>query len=528
MSAERNGAPPSGAAEWHPSVSPWVIAGAVVLAAFIEVLDTTIVSVALPNMAGSLSSTSEEATWVLTSYLVANAIVLPASGWLALRFGRKRFLMACTAIFIFASFLCGIAPTMGFLVFARVLQGAGGGALQPLTQAVLLESFPKEKRGIAMAAFGLAVVVAPVIGPLLGGWLTDHYSWRWVFNINLPIGVVALFLMARYLEDPPYIRGARVGALDSVGFGLLGLWLATLQIVLDKGQSEDWFAATWICWFAAISVVSLAALVWWELRTKDPIVDLRVFADRNFWVGTGVITVVSAGMYGSLTALPLFLQTLMGYTSEAAGWVTAPRGIGAMVAMVLVGALLPRIDGRWITALGIVGFTAATLVQGNLTLDASPATIQWPLAFQGAAVGLIFVPIMALSMATLSNVKIGNASGIFNLMRNLGGSIGISLSTTYIARLAQSYQAQMVGNLTPYDPLYQQRIASLAGGLAASGGGPQASAQAHGLVYMMVQQQASYQAFMAVFGWSALIVLALVLTPLLMRKVVHHGAVQMH
>ena len=257
-------------------------------------LDTTIVSVALPYMAGSLSATSEEATWVLTSYLVANAIVLPASGWLALRFGRKRLLMACTVIFIVASFLCGIAPTMGFLVFARVLQGAGGGALQPLAQSVLLESFPKEKRGIAMAAFGFAVVVAPIIGPVLGGWLTDHYSWRWVFNINLPIGALALYLMARYLEDPPYISQAKVGRLDTIGFALLGLWLATLQIVLDKGQSEDWFATSWICWFSIISLASMIALIWWELRVRDPFIDLRVFSDRNFWVGTGVISVVSA------------------------------------------------------------------------------------------------------------------------------------------------------------------------------------------------------------------------------------------
>jgi MFS transporter, DHA2 family, multidrug resistance protein len=515
-------------AEWHPSVSPWVIAGAVVLAAFIEVLDTTIVSVALPHMAGSLSSTTDEATWVLTSYLVANAVVLPASGWFAIRFGRKRFLMACTAIFIFASFLCGIAPTMSCLVLARILQGAGGGALQPITQAVLLESFPKEKRGMAMAVFGIAVVIAPIIGPTLGGWLTDNYSWRWVFNINIPIGLVALFLMGRYLEDPPYIKNAKIGSIDTIGFGLLTLWLATLQIVLDKGQNADWFATAWIRWFSVISAGSLIALIVWELRVRDPIVDLKVFQNRNFWVGTTIITVVSAGMYGSLTTLPLFLQNLMGYTSEAAGWATAPRGIGGMLSMVLVGVLLARMDGRWITACGIAGFTAATLLLGRMTLEVGMSNIAWPNVLQGASIGLVFVPIMALSMATLPNDKIGNASGVFNLMRNLGGSIGISVSTTYVTRFAQSYQAQMMGHLTPLDPVYQQRLAGFTAGLTPLTGAPQAAQQAHGLMYLLVQQQANYQAFMAVFGWSALLVGALFLTPLLMKKVVGRGEVVVH
>jgi len=339
---------------WKPRFSPWMIAAAVVLAAFVEVLDTTIVSVALPYMAGNLSSTNEEATWVLTSYLVSNAIVLPASGWLALRFGRKRFLMTCMSIFIGSSFLCGIAPSMGLLVFARVLQGVGGGALQPIAQAILLESFPKEKRGMAMAMFGFAVVTAPIIGPTLGGWLTDHYSWRWVFNINVPIGLFGLFLMSRYLEDPPWIKNGKPGTIDTIGFSLLTIWIAALQIVLDKGQTADWFSSSMIRWMTAISVAALIALVYRELNTANPIMDLRVFKDRNFWVGTMVISVVSAAMYGSLTTLPLFLQSLMGYTSENAGWAMSPRGIGSMAIMPIVGILLARMDGRWLTAAGIM------------------------------------------------------------------------------------------------------------------------------------------------------------------------------
>jgi DHA2 family multidrug resistance protein len=527
MSAEVSSAS-SSADEWRPSVNPWFITAAVVLAAFIEVLDTTITSVALPHMAGSLSSTNEEATWVLTSYLIANAIVLPASGWLSLRFGRKRFLMTCTAAFIAASFLCGIAPSMGFLVLARVLQGAAGGALQPLSQAILLESFPKEKRGIAMAVFGIAVVIAPVIGPLLGGWLTDHYSWRWVFNINIPIGVFALFMMGRYVEDPPYIKNAKVGAMDGIGFGLLTLWLATLQIVLDKGQNADWFAAAWVRWFAVVSVASFIALIVRELRIREPIMDLSVFKDRNFWVGTSIITVVSGAMYCALTLLPLYLQNLMGYTSELSGWATAPRGIGALVAMPIVGILLSKIDGRWMIVAGIALFLVSTLMLAKLTLGVGMGNIVWPNILQGASMGLIFVPIMSLSMATLSNVKIGNASGVFNLSRNLGGSIGISIATTYVTRLAQSYQAQMIGNLSPMNPIYQQRLAGFTSALTPLNGAPQAAQQAQGLLYSTVLQQASYQAFTSVFGWSALFVGALVLTPLLMKKVIVKGEVAMH
>ena len=299
---ERKDATPE-VGEWHPSVSPWLIAAAVVLCSFMEVLDTTIMSVALPHMAGSLSSTNEEATWVLTSYLVANGLVMPISGWCSIRFGRKRFLMACTAIFVGSSFLCAVAPSMGFLVLARILQGLGGGAMQPIAQAVLLESFPREKRGIAMTIFGVVVVLAPVIGPVLGGWLTDNYSWRWTFGINIPLGMVALALMARFLEDPPYIKDAKAGVIDGIGLALLTLWVATLQIVLDKGQTADWFAATWIRWFSLVSTCALISLVAWELRFRNPIVDLTVFRNRNFSVGSGIVVLVSMSMYGSLTTL---------------------------------------------------------------------------------------------------------------------------------------------------------------------------------------------------------------------------------
>ncbi len=516
------------AAEWRPSVNPWLIAMAVMVAVFMEVLDTTITSVALPNMAGSLSSTNEEATWVLTSYLVANAIVLPASGWFALRFGRKRFLLAGTALFTVASFLCGVAPSMGVLILARILQGAGGGAMQPLSQAILLESFPREKQGMAMATFGLGVVVAPVLGPFVGGWLTDNYSWRWVFNINIPIGVLALYLLARYVEDPPYIKNARPGAIDAIGFGLLTVWLATLQIVLDKGQEADWFASAWIAWFSIVSVGALGALIVRELRTPEPIVDLRVFRDRNFWVGTAVTAVISAAMYSALTMLPLFLQTLLGYASQDAGLATAPRGLGAMIAMPIAGILMSYVDGRWLISLGVACTAASTLMFGSLTLDVSMASIVWPNVLQGLGLALVLVPLMTISVGRLSKDKIGNASGIFNLMRNLGGSIGISVSTTFLARMAQTHQANLATHMTPYDPVFQARLAALTAGLSRYSAGPQAHMRAYGLLQGILLQQAGLNAYVDMFRWTALIIALCLPGVWLLKKVATKGSAVVH
>ena len=516
------------AAEWHSSVNPWLIAMAVMVAVFMEVLDTTITSVALPNMAGSLSATNEEATWVLTSYLVANAIVLPASGWFAIRFGRKRFLLACTGLFTVASFLCGVAPSMAVLILARVLQGAGGGAMQPLSQAILLESFPREKQGIAMAAFGLGVIGAPIIGPLLGGWITDNYSWRWIFNINIPIGVLALYLIGRYVEDPPYIKNARPGTIDAIGFGLLTVWLATLQVVLDKGQEADWFASSWITWFMVISVGSLLVLIVRELRIPEPIADLRVFRDRNFWVGTVITTIIMGSAYSAITMLPLFLQTLLGYTSQSAGLATAPRGIGAMIAMPIAGILMSYVDARWLMSLGVACTAAATLMLGNLTLDVSMGSIVWPNVLQGLGVGCVMVPLMAISVGTLPNQKIGNASGIFNLMRNLGGSIGISVSTTFLARMMQTHQANLVGHMTPYDPVFQHSLAGMVSGLSRYSAGPQVRRQAYGMMYGILQQQSNLKAYVDMFCWTALIIALCLPGVWLLKKTLTKASVALH
>ena len=514
--------------EWRPRVNPWIIAASVMLATFMEVLDTTVVSVALPNMAGGLSSTNEEATWVLTSYLVANAIVLPASGWFSLRFGRKRFLMLCTALFSIGSFLCGIAPSMPFLVLARMMQGAGGGAMQPLSQAILLESFPRKQHGMAMAAFGLGVVVAPIIGPLLGGWLTDNYSWRWMFYINIPIGLMSLYLMGRFLEDPPYIKESRPGSIDAIGFAFLIIWLSTLQIVLDKGQQEDWFASTWISWFSVISVSAVAMLILRELRTAEPIVDLRVFKNRNFWVGNLLMTIVSAGMYSAVTMVPLFVQILLGYTAFSAGIATAPRGIGAMVAMPLVGKLMSHVDGKWLVMLGAALMVLSTLMFANVTLDTAMINLMLPNILQGFGMALVMVPLMAIAVGTLPKAKMGNASGIFNLTRNLAGSIGISISTTYLARLAQVHQANMVGHMSPYEPAFRERLSAFQGALSSISGAPQAQVQAYAVMNRILLQQSTLKAFVDIFAWTALITVICVPGALLLKKVISKEGVSLH
>src|SRR5947209_11113227 len=304
---------PNATEQWTPTFNPWLIAASVMLATFMEVLDTSVANVALPHIAGNLSATPEEATWVLTSYLVSNAIILPATNWLGRFFGRKRFLIVCIAIFTLSSAVCGAAASLGMLIVARIAQGAGGGALQPIAQAVLMESFPREKRGSAMAVFGMGVVVAPIIGPTLGGWITDNYSWRWIFYINVPIGILAIFMANTFIEDPPYIKNQKPGRIDYIGFGLMALGLAALQLVLDKGQEEDWFSSNWIVLVTIFSVAALIAFVVWELKTKEPIVNLRVFTNRNFAVGTVLIASVGIVLYGSTALLPLFLQTLLGY-----------------------------------------------------------------------------------------------------------------------------------------------------------------------------------------------------------------------
>ncbi len=519
---------PQIAEEWYARVSPWVIAASVVLATFMEVLDTTIVMVALPHIAGSMAATNSEATWTLTSYLVANGIVVPMSGWLAQKFGRKRLIMTCTVLFVTASVICAMAPNMVVLVIARIFQGFGGGAMVPVAQAVLLESFPPAKRGMAMAMFGLVVVVAPIVGPTFGGWLTDNYSWRWAFYINVPTGLLAVFLMSRFLEDPPWIKQGRAGRLDVIGFAYLVIWIGALQVVLDKGQDEDWFSSKWITRLTLIIIVGFIAFVIRELRTPKPMVDLRVFANRNFWSGTFTTATVMGVMYSSSTMLPQFLQTLLGYTAELSGWAIAPRGMGALCMMPLVGYLLSFLDGRKLIIWGLCLFSLSNHMLGHLNMEIDIGSLVFANVLQGFAMGLIFVPLMTLAVGTLRKEQMGNATGLFNLARNVGGSIGISAVTTYLVRSAQSNQMLLVGNLTPYHPAYRQYLAGIQSALTPLSGAPQARRQAYGIIYGILLQQATLVAFANTYRWMAVAIVFCIPAALLMKKVVARGGMRAH
>lgn len=517
------------AAAWRPRVNPWLIATAVMAATFMEVLDTTVVNVALPHIAGNLSASIDEATWVLTSYLVSNAIVLPMTGWLARVIGRKRFLIGCVALFTLASALCGAATSLPMLVIARILQGVGGGALQPISQAVLLESFPPEKRGVAMSVFIMGIVVAPIIGPTLGGWMTDHYSWRWVFYLNLPIGVLAIGMIHAFIEDPPYVRGERPGKIDYIGFGLLALWISCLQIVLDKGQQEDWLSSPFIRTLLIISLVGAVAFVFWELHIDEPLVELRVFRDRNFALGTLTMTLMGMALYGSIAILPLFLQTLMGYPAFQSGLTLSPRGFGSVFGTIIVARLIEKVDSRVIIFVGllIVGFTNYRFAQ--LDLEVAPANVMWPNIFNGLGTALVFVPLTTIAVGTLRNEQMGNATGIFNLMRNLGGGIGISMVTTMLARRAQVHQALMVSHLSPGNWGYEHWLARLeqALGEAASFAGG-ASREAYGLLYNELVRQATLWAYIDSFTLLALFAFVCLPLVFLFRRPRRKGAAMAH
>ena len=518
-----SGASPENAAaaveEWRPSYNPWLITMAVMLATFMEVLDTTIAAVALPHIAGSLSASTDEATWVLTSYLISNAIVLPASGWLARYFGRKRFLIFCIVAFTAASFVCGVAESLGMLILARVLQGAGGGALQPVSQAILLESFPPQKRGMAMAAFAFGVVVAPIIGPTLGGWLTDNYSWRWAFYINIPIGVLAVVMTNTFVEDPPYIRAARPGRIDGIGFGLMAVALAALQIILDRGEQDDWFAALWIRWFAAIGTAAFVAFLVRELLVPEPIVNLRVLRDRNFSVGIVMITLVGVALYSAITLLPIFLQTLMGYPALQSGLAVSPRGIGALITMPVVGFLTGKVDFRKLVATGFLLVAVSLWWLGDINLEIAMRNIVWPSIVTGVGLAMIFVPLSAVAMGSLPREEMGNASGIFNLMRNVGGSVGISAVTAMLTRDAQIHQADMISHLTPGDTAFALRSQALQHALSQRFDHADAPHMAQTLVYGELQRQATLWAFVNNFRMLAIICLACAVAVFLLKKV---------
>ncbi|HEX3940828.1 MAG TPA: DHA2 family efflux MFS transporter permease subunit [Acidobacteriaceae bacterium] len=500
-------------------VNPWLIAVSVMLATFMEVLDTAIATVALPYIAGSLSASTDEATWVLTSYLVANAVILPASSWFSLRFGRKRFLITCVIIFTVASFFVGAAPSLAFILLARIVQGAGGGALQPLSQAILLESFPPAKRGAAMAFFAFGIVVAPVLGPTLGGWLTDSFSWRYAFYINIPVGILAVILISRFVHDPPYIAKAKVAPFDNLGFGLLAVWTGCLQIVLDKGQEDDWFSAVWIRWAVFFLVVALAWFIIHSWRNKQPLVNLHVLKNRNFAVGCGLMFMLGTALYSTITVLPLFYQELLGYTAFSAGLMVGPRGVGSILGMPLIGYINDKVDARILLSIGFITFGICSIFFGNVNLGIGPWTLFFPIVITGAAMSFVFVPITTQAYGMLRNEEIGNASGIFNLVRNIGGGIGISLAQTLITRRSAVHQTQIAGSVPVDSYWFEQRMYQLHAYLSRQTSSANARGAAEGVLNGQLMAQARLWAFVDVFRWTAILAFLCVGIIWLFRKV---------
>ena len=504
-------------------VNPWVIAGTVMLATFMEVLDTSVANVALPHIAGNLSSTTDEATWVLTAYLVANAIVLPLSGWFSTLFGRKRFYMTCVLLFTVSSAVCGLAPSLTVLIVCRVIQGLGGGALQPVSQAILRETFPREKQGMAMAVYGMGVVLAPVIGPTLGGWITDNFTWRWIFLINIPVGICSLLLTSLLIFDPPYLtRRSRAQGLkiDYIGLGLLATGLGALEIALDEGQRKDWFSSSGIVAAIAIAIVALVSVVFWELRQKDPVVDFHLLKDRNFAISTLTMFILGFVLYGSTMALPLFLQTLLGYTAMQSGMALSPGGLVIMVMMPIVGFLLSRIEARWLVISGLLvsayGLYQMTHFDFNIDFrHAVEASI-----VQSLGLAFLFVPINTMAFYFIEREKISCATGLINLARNIGGSTGIALSTTMIARRQQFHQHRLVEGLTPLNGAYQSAIESAKQVFMSRGADAvHAAAQAQQMIYSMIQRQAVLLSFLEDFRFLALTFLAVIPLMFLMKRI---------
>jgi DHA2 family multidrug resistance protein len=464
-----------------------------------EVLDTSIANVALPYMAGSLGASNDESTWVLTSYLVSNAIVLPISGWFASVLGRKRFFMTCLVIFTISSLLCGFAPSLGAILLFRVLQGAGGGGLQPMAQAILADTFPPQKRGLAFALYGVTTIIAPTIGPTLGGWITDNYTWRWIFFINLPVGIWALFLVYRLVEDPPWAKratGARI-KIDYIGVGLLTLGVGALQVMLDKGQEDDWFGSPFILTLAIVAAIGLVSLVIWEWFYKTPIVEVRLFKNLNFLGANVMMFIMGIMLFSSLVMMPQFLQTLLGYTAESAGLVLSGGGLLLLFLMPIAGTLASKIQARYIIAFGWLSLSIAMYYSTqHLDLEISFRSASLMRVGQVFGLGFLFVPINLASYVGMPAAKNNSVAGLVNFMRNIGSSIGTSMVTTLVARRAQSHQVYLVAHVTPGQPTFTLAVKALTARLAVSGlDASRAASQAYGRVYQSLIAQATTMAY---------------------------------
>ncbi|MCM1010219.1 MAG: DHA2 family efflux MFS transporter permease subunit [Fusobacterium sp.] len=494
--------------------NPWITAIPLMLAMFIYVLDGTIANVALPHMAGTFSATRDESLWILTSYMIAGGIVIPTVGWFSKLMGRKNFFMFSIFLFALASMLCGMAKNIEFMIFARILQGFGGGGILPLGQAILLEGFPKEKRGLAMSVFGLGVIVAPIIGPVLGGWITDNWSWPWIFYINVPFGCLAVMLSKKLLYDPPYAQRQKGVKIDKMGFLTLTLWLVSLQVVLDKGNNADWFNAPWICWTFAFSVVAGICFFISQMKNKESLVDLSVFKDKNFFTGTIIQIVMQGVLYASLAILPQFLQNMLGYTAFLSGATMMPRGIGALISIALCSVLSDRIDKRILVATGLVLLGVSTFIFGSLNLQISNINIVIPNFIMGMGMGLSMIPIITISVETLSNEQMTNATGLQNLLKNIGSAIGTSIVGTMLTRFAQVHQYMLVGNLSELNNNFILRLKSMGGALMPYHAPEIANHMAESQMYRQLIQQSTLLAFMdafRIFGILCIAVIPLVL-----------------
>src|SRR5712671_6054189 len=488
---------------WRPKYNPWLIAVVVALAAFMEVLDTSIANVALPYMAGNLGASNDQSTWVLTSYLVSNAIILPISGWLAGALGRKRFFMACLTIFTVSSLLCGIAPSLGFLLLFRVLQGVGGGGLQPMAQAILADTFPPHQRGLAFALYGITAVMAPTIGPTLGGWITFNYSWRWIFFINLPVGIGTWFLVRRFVEDPPYLSRLKAAGvkLDYIGIALLTLGVGALQVLLDKGQEDDWFGSRFITTLVIVSAVSLIALIVWEWNHDAPIVDVRLFKSFNFASSNLMMFTLGIMLFISLVMMPQFLQTLMGYTSQVAGLAISGGGLALLIEMPIMGQLTTKVQARYLIAFGWLCLSIAMFYSTKrIDLMISFSAAAWLRVAQVIGMGFLFVPISLVAYIGIPPEKNNAVAGIINFMRNIGSSVGTSLVTTLIARRSQYHQEILGDYARAGNPNFQNSVSGLAEHLNRSGlGAHEAKMQTYARIYQGVQTQAASLAYIDTF-----------------------------
>jgi DHA2 family multidrug resistance protein len=498
----------------------WLITLCVMIPTLIEILDTSIANVALGHIQGSLSAGQDEVTWVLTSYLVSNAVVIPISGWLSRLMGRRNFLLASIALFTLSSMLCGMAASLEALILFRIVQGVGGGGLQPMSQAILLETFPPNQRGMAMAIFAMGAVMGPILGPLLGGYITDDYSWRWIFYINVPIGILALFMNWLYIADPPYLERRKKGeGIDVAGLSLLTVGLGCLQVVLDKGQQDDWFAANHILILAIVAGACLAGFVFWELRQKNPVVDLRAFADRSFATGNIVMFFGFFAFFGSIVLLPMYLQTLMGYTAFLAGVVLGPGGLIMLLILPVVGKLTQRVDARLLLFTGLLISAASLEYMAGFTLGIDLGTAIFARNFQAVGIAFFFVPLSFLTMAYVPREKMNNASAIFNLLRNLGGSFGVAFVTTLLARRTQFHQHRLVENLSPFDPVYSMTLERLKQAIAMRVGEfADSTAYAAGVIHRYLLREAAAMAFYDVFHAQALMFLGLCALMWIMRR----------